>query len=83
VEDEELLCEMDEPEDEEDVAARECEDDDREVSDQAVLDELDGVLEDKNEVDEHDIPALTRDDINVGRFSIFKVCFGEDCCFLC
>jgi hypothetical protein len=73
---------MDEPEDKEDAEAQECEDEDREASDRAVLDQLNMVLEDENEVDEHDIPALTWDDINVGWFSIFKVCVGEDCCLL-
>jgi len=74
---------MDEPEDEKDVEAWECEDENWEASDQVVLDELDSILGDENEVDEHDIPALTQDDINVGWFSIFKVCVNEDCNLLC
>jgi len=32
-------------------------------------------LDQYREVDEHDIPTLTREDINLGRFSIHKVVF--------
>jgi len=61
------LKEIDEPEDEEDEAAREEEDADREMNDEAVLDELDSELEVGDE-----IPELTWEDINLGRFSIHK-----------
>jgi hypothetical protein len=70
MEDEELLTAMEEPEDNEDVEARECEDQDCEASDQAVLDKLDRALEDD---DKHEISPVTRDDVNLGRFSIHKV----------
>jgi hypothetical protein len=59
MEDEELLTAIEEPDDNENVEARECEDQDWEASDQAVLDELDRALEDDNEVDEHEISPLT------------------------
>jgi hypothetical protein len=62
---------MEEPEDEQDVEARNNEDEDREASDEALLEEIDREL--AEEVDEHDLAMLTRDDINVGRFSIYKV----------
>jgi hypothetical protein len=63
------LKEIDEEEDEEDEAAREEVDADREASDEAVLDELDSELE-REDVD--GIPELTRQDINLGRFSVHK-----------
>jgi hypothetical protein len=70
-EDEDLFNAMEEPEDEQDVEACDGEDEDREASDEAMLANIDREL--TEEVDEHDLPKLTREDINVGRFSIYKV----------
>jgi len=55
------------------VEAHEDEDADWEGSDQVLLDELHKELEDSVKVDEHEIPTLMWDGINVGCFSIFKV----------
>jgi hypothetical protein len=68
-----MLQEIDEPADEEDEDARDDEDADREASDEALLDEVNAELDRYREVDEHDIPVLTREDINIGRFAISKV----------
>jgi hypothetical protein len=77
-EDEGLLKEIDEPEDEADIEACEGEDEDREASDEIVLMDVDKELE-EDEVDEHKIPELTRDEVNLGRFSILKVQLSSVC----
>jgi hypothetical protein len=69
------LQEMDEPEDDEDGDEDGDDDADREHSDDAFLLQVDEELEDGAEVDEHNIPKLTREDINLGRFSIHKVSY--------
>jgi hypothetical protein len=62
---------MEEPEDEQDVEAHDGEDEDWEASDEAMLANIDREL--AEEVDEHELPKLMREDINVGHFSIYKV----------
>jgi hypothetical protein len=70
-----VLQEIDEPEDEDDKDACEDEDEDREASDEAFVNEVNAEVHQYREVDEHDIPMLTREDINIGRFLIHKVIF--------
>jgi hypothetical protein len=74
-EDEDVLQEIDEPEDKDDKDACEDKDEDREASDKAFVNEVNAEVDQYREVDEHDIPMLTREDINLGRFSIHKVIF--------
>ena len=68
-----MLQEIDKPADEEDEDARDDKDADREASDEALLDEVNAELDRYREVDEHNIPVLTREDINIGGFAISKV----------
>jgi hypothetical protein len=65
-EDEHDFSVIDELDDAEDEEAREAEDADREASDMAFLEDLDAELDD-NEI------VLTREETNLGRFSIHKV----------
>jgi hypothetical protein len=74
-EDEEILKEMEEQEGEEDEEEDEEEDAERDASDDAFVQRVNKELDDGSEVDEHDIPSLTREDINLGRFSIHKVSY--------
>jgi hypothetical protein len=67
--DEATLQEIDELEDEEDEAAREPEDMDREASDEVVLDELELKLAAEGG---DEVPELTQADINLGCFSVHK-----------
>jgi hypothetical protein len=66
-EDDALLDRLAEPADEEDEAAMQDKDADREASNMVVIAELDDELE-------YDT-MLSRDDINLGRFAIHKACY--------
>jgi hypothetical protein len=70
-----VLQEIDEPEDEDDKDTCEDEDEDREASDEVFMNEVNVEVDQYCEVDEHDIPMLTREDLNLGRFSVHKVIF--------
>ena len=68
-EEEAILCEIDEPLDEEDLKALDGEDADHEASDAAMLADL----EEELDGDDLDILVLSHDDAKLGWFAIHKV----------